>query len=53
MGQNPQVVAIAIEDQYRLQKVFAKIAFRKHICTAVTAVAGELCGFRAALGILV
>ncbi len=54
MGQNPQVVAIAIKAQHRLQKKFAKIALRKHSCTAVTAVARELCGFIwAALGLLV
>lgn len=45
MGQNPAVVAIAIKAQHRLQKKFWKIARRKHQCTAVTAVARELCGF--------
>jgi len=45
MGQNPQVVAIAIKAQHRLQKTFWKIASRKHSCTAVTATARELCGF--------
>ncbi len=45
MGQNPQVVAIAIKAQHRLQKTFWKIASRKHNCTAVTATARELCGF--------
>jgi transposase len=45
MGQNPQVVAIAIKAQHRLQKTYWKIASRKHPCTAVTAVARELCGF--------
>ena len=45
MGQNPQVVAIAVKAQHRLHKTFWKIASRKHSCTAVTAVARELCGF--------
>ena len=45
MGQDPQVVAIAIKAQHRLQKTYWKIATRKHPCTAVTAVARELCGF--------
>lgn len=45
MGQNPQVVAISIKAQHRLQKTYWKIATRKHPCTAVTAVARELCGF--------
>ena len=45
MGQNPQVVAIAIKAQHRLKKTYWKIATRKHPCTAVTAVARELCGF--------
>lgn len=45
MGQDPQVVAIAIKAQHRLHKTFWKIASRKHSCTAVTAVARELCGF--------
>lgn len=45
MGQNPQVVAIAIKAQHRLYKTFWKIASRKHSCKAVTAVARELCGF--------
>lgn len=45
MGQNPQVVAIAVKAQHRLQRTFWKIAARKHSCTAVTATARELCGF--------
>lgn len=45
MGQNPQVVSIAIKAQHRLKKTFWKIAVRKHSCTAVTATARELCGF--------
>jgi transposase len=45
MGQNPQVVAIAVKAQHRLYKTFWKIARKKHQCTAVTAVARELCGF--------
>ena len=45
MGQNPEVVAIAIKAQHRLYKKFWKLACRKHQCTAVTAVARELCGF--------
>jgi len=45
MGQNPQVVSIAVKAQHRLHKTFWKIASRKHTCTAVTAVARELCGF--------
>ncbi len=45
MGQNPEVVSIAVKAQHRLQKTYWKIASRKHPCTAVTAVARELCGF--------
>ena len=45
MGQNPQVVAIAIKAQHRLHKTFWKIAARKHSCKAVTATARELGGF--------
>jgi len=45
MGQDPQVVAVAIKAQHRLKKTYWKIATRKHPCTAVTAVARELCGF--------
>jgi len=45
MGQNPEIVAIAIKAQHRLYRTFWKIASRKHSCTAVTAVARELCGF--------
>lgn len=45
MGQNPQIVAIAVKAQHRLHKTYWKIALRKHPCTAVTAVARELCGF--------
>ncbi len=45
MGQNPQVVAIALKAQHRLHKTYWRIASRKHSCTAVTAVARELCGF--------
>lgn len=45
MGQDPQVVAIAIKAQHRLKRTFWKIASRKHTCTAVTATARELCGF--------
>lgn len=45
MGQDPEVVAIAIKAQHRLQKKYWKIAMKKHQCTAVTAVARELCGF--------
>lgn len=45
MGQNPEVVAIAIKAQHRLHKKFWNIARKKHQCTAVTAVARELCGF--------
>jgi transposase len=45
MGQNPQVVAIAIKAQHRLYRTFWKIARQRHQCTAVTAVARELCGF--------
>lgn len=45
MGQNPEIVAIAVKAQHRLYKTFWKIASRKHSCTAVTAVARELCGF--------
>jgi transposase len=45
MGQNPQVVAIAIKAQHRLQKTYWKIASHRHPCTAVTAVARELCSF--------
>jgi transposase len=42
MGQNPQVVAIAVKAQHRLYKKFWGIAARKHSCTAVTAAAREL-----------
>ncbi len=45
MGQDRQVVSIAIKAQHRLQKKYWKIATKKHPCTAVTAVARELCGF--------
>ncbi|MCG8431247.1 MAG: IS110 family transposase [Candidatus Omnitrophica bacterium] len=45
MGQDPEVVAIAIKAQHRLKRTFWKIASRKHTCTAVTATARELCGF--------
>jgi len=45
MGQNPQVVATAVKAQHRLHKTFWKIASHRHPCTAVTAVARELCGF--------
>lgn len=45
MGQNQQVVAIAVKAQHRLHRTYWKIASRKHSCTAVTAVARELCGF--------
>jgi transposase len=45
MGQDPQVVAIAVKAQHRLYKTYWKIAARKHSCMAVTAVARELCGF--------
>lgn len=45
MGQSPQIVAIAVKAQHRLQKKYWKIAEKKHSCTAVTAVARELCGF--------
>lgn len=45
MGQDPEVVSIAIKAQHRLHKKYWKIAGRKHSCTAVTAVARELCGF--------
>ena len=45
MGQNPQVVAIAVKAQHRLKRTFWKLAGRKHSCIAVTATARELCGF--------
>ena len=45
MGQNPEVVAIAIKAQHRLSKKYWRIASRKHQCQAVTAVAREFCGF--------
>ena len=45
MGQNPEVVAIAVKAQHRLTKKFWKVASRKHKCQAVTAVAREFCGF--------
>lgn len=45
MGQDPEVVSIAIKAQHRLHKKFWRIAAHKHQCTAVTAVARELCGF--------
>jgi transposase len=45
MGQNSEVVSIAIKAQHRLHRTFWKIARKKHSCTAVTAVARELCGF--------
>jgi len=45
MGQDPRVVAIAVKAQHRLQRTFWKIAAHRHPCTAVTAVARELCGF--------
>ncbi len=45
MGQNPQVVCIAVKAQHRLKRTFWKIAERKHSCTAVAATARELCGF--------
>jgi len=45
MGQNPQVVSIAVKAQHRLHKTFWKIASHRHSCTAVTAVAREFCGF--------
>ena len=44
MGQNPEVVSIAVKAQHRLQKTYWKIANRKHPCTAVTAVARALYG---------
>jgi transposase len=45
MGQNPEIVSIAVKAQHRLKRTFWKIAARKHSCTAVTATARELCGF--------
>jgi transposase len=45
LGQDPQVVAIAIKAQHRLHRTFWRVASRRHQCTAVTAVARELCGF--------
>ncbi len=44
MGQNPEVVAIAIKAQQRLSKKFWKIASSKHQCQAATAIAREFCG---------
>lgn len=45
MSQNHEVVSIAIKAQHRLHWKSRKIARKKHQCTAVTAVARELCGF--------
>ncbi len=45
MGQDPQVVAIAVKAQHRLHKTYWRLASRKHQCAAVTAVARELSGF--------
>lgn len=45
LGQDPQIVGIAIKAQHRLKRKFYKIARRKHPCVAATAVARELCGF--------
>jgi hypothetical protein len=39
------VVAIAVKAQHRLQKKFWRLTEKKQTCTAVTAVARELCGF--------
>ena len=44
-GQPPEVVAIAVKAQHRLHRKYWRIADKKHTCTAVTAVARELCGF--------
>jgi transposase len=45
LGQNPEVVAIAVKAQHRLSRRFWHLAARKHPNKAVTAVARELCGF--------
>jgi len=45
LGQNPEVVAIAVKAQHRLQKRFWRLRQVKHNNQAVTAVARELCGF--------
>lgn len=44
-GQPAEVVAIALKAQHRLHRKYWRIASKKHTCTAVTAVARELCGF--------
>jgi len=44
-GQPPDVVAIALKAQHRLQKKFWHLDQRKHRHVAITAVARELCGF--------
>jgi transposase len=45
LGQPPEVVAIAVKAQHRLQKRFWQLRQSKHNNKAVTAVARELCGF--------
>ncbi len=45
MGQDPRVVAVAVKAQHRLNKKYRRLIEKKHTCTAVTAVARELCGF--------
>jgi transposase len=45
MGQNSEVVAIAVKAQHRLQKRFWRLREKKCTHKAVTAVARELCGF--------
>lgn len=44
-GQRPEVVAVAVKAQHRLQKRFWNLRERKHMNKAVTAVARELSGF--------
>jgi transposase len=45
MGQDPEVVAIAVKAQHRLSKRFHHLEQTKHRNKAATAVARELCGF--------
>lgn len=44
-GQSPEVVAIAVKAQHRLNRKYHTLWIRKHLNVAVTAVARELCGF--------
>jgi transposase len=44
-GKPTDVVAIAVKAQHRLSKKYFRLSLRKHPNKAVTAVAGELCGF--------